>query len=302
MKNRSLVRGVLLWSWLFSVGAASSALAQTVVNPIPPAAGSSSSSLVSTIRERARAIYTMWVTGPTVGALDGKVGQGEDLMLNQFAMVGYKLSSKWTMSATQYWTNKVRNQSDGSDNLTFMDPYVSFTNASVTKSTRYGTNLLFQARYYMPLAHESIDSRGTKTDNYNGRLRVRVEPSKTWADGVIQAKMTTIFVKSFASSEPLKSKESAQRDHILWLYPSVTFNIHDKFQPYVAYSNYIEHFQDRNRGGEGRWNSWNDKQNWELGFNWQPLDKVNINPYIEYAPAQKARNSSIGFIAEYAFL
>lgn len=292
--------GILLSVLAASEGAA---LAQSSLPTSLDLAPSSTSTspILQAIRDRGKAVYTMWVTGPTVESMDGKTGAGSDLTLNQFAMVGFKLSSKWTVSATQYWTNTTRELKPTETNLSFKDPYVSFTNSSITSSRRYGTNLMAQVRYYLPISPESINTRGAGSDFRNGRLRFRIEPSKTMADGLIDLKLTSFFIKNLSSGQRNEGV-TAQKNSVVWFYPSLNFNVSDSFQPYVAYSNYLENYNDQNRGGAIRWNRFNEKHNLELGFNWQPAKGFNINPYLEYGPVFIPKASSVGLIAEYAFL
>src|SRR3990167_4507858 len=94
------------------------------------------SALLQNLREPMKASYTMWITGPSIADIDGKAGDGNNLTLDQFASVGYKVSSKWKISAAQHWTNAVRSDSEGKRNLTFNNPYITASSSSFTKSAK----------------------------------------------------------------------------------------------------------------------------------------------------------------------
>ena len=252
--------------------------------------------------KRMSASYTMWITGPTVADIDGKAGDGNNMTLDQFASVGYKVSSKWKVSGTAFWTNKVRSDSEGKKNLTWNNPYITASNSSFTKSTKYGTNLSAYVRYYLPLSHASADNVGKRVDTKNGVVRLFIGPSKSFLDGKLVLTGDTYIHRSFAGARPSPGV-GEQRDWRIYLYPHLTYNWTDKFDTYVAYFNDWEHVRlDATRQGGGRWQSFNDKHSLEIGLNWSPIKNLTLSPYLSYGPTFVPRNSDVGFIAEYAFL
>ena len=266
-------------------------------------APASTSSTQSTILKNSIASYTMWVTGPTTGALDGKEGVGSKVALDQFAKVGYRVSSKWTVSFTQPWTNTIREAAGKDRNLMWQNPYLTASNSNITQSTRYGTKLSGYLRYYMPLSHSSADNVGKRVDTKNGVLRAVLDPTKTFADGAVTVSGAIYAHRLFAGEKPGEAT-SEQRDWRFYLYPRVTYQATDTFQPYVAYFNDLEHVRlDKTRAGGGRWQSFNDKHLAELGFDWQPIAGLNLNPYLEYPLSiSPSPNMTVNLIAEYAFL
>jgi hypothetical protein len=294
-------------SWLGAMilmTAASTVQAQsTAPAPEPAAAGqSTTSAVIKNIRERAKASYTLWVTGSSLESMDGKKGAGSNLAVDQFARIGYKVSSKWTIGVTQHWTNTIRDVSGNKENLVWNNPYITASNSSITKSTRYGTNLSGYVRYYAPFSKASAESVGKRVDTKNGVIRVVLDPTKTFFDGKMTVSGAVYANRSLASAPP-SAGVAEQRDWRIYLYPRVSYEVSSNFQPYVAYFNDWEHVRlDKNRNGGGRWQSFNDKHNLEIGFDWQPVAGLNVTPYLEYGPTFVPRNSTVGLIAEYAFL
>jgi hypothetical protein len=266
--------------------------------PVP----ASTSSTQSKILKNSIASYTMWVTGPSLQAIDGKTGEGSLVNLDQFAKLGYRVSSKWSVAFTQHWTNTVREASGNKDNLVWNNPYLTASNSNITQSTRYGTRLAGYVRYYLPFSKSSADNVGKRVDTKNGVLRVVLDPTKTFLDGALTVSGAVYVNRLFAGAVP-DASVSEQRDWRIYLYPRVTYELTSKFQPYLAYYNDLEHVRlDKTRAGAGRWQKFNNKHNLELGFDWQPLARLNLNPYLEYGPTFVPRNMSVNLIAEYAFL
>ena len=259
----------------------------------------SASSTWSSIKENTSASYTMWITGPTLGQMDGQQGAGAGLTLNQFLSVGYKTGAKTKLSLTQYFTNQVRRDSEGKRNLAFFDPYITFSHSSLASSKKYHTNLSAYIRYYVPISHESADKVGGVRDQKNGKIRIKTGPSIKLADGLVSVAASTYFYKPFAGKVT-----DNQRDLYIWFYPSVSVNLHDKFQPYAAYSNLFEHFRhDGGRDFGSRWGKFSAKQSVEVGFNWQPFSGIDINPYIEMgAPSWEVKNADVGLAIQYSLL
>ena len=263
----------------------------------------SSSSAWDTFKNNASANYVFWISGPTMGAIDGVENEGHNITLNQFAIAGYKLSNKWKASFTQYFTNSVRSDSKGKPNLRFFDPYVTFSNRSLTKSEKYNTNLSFYVRYYLPFSHESADNVGKARDQKYGKIRVNLTPSKKFLDGTLTVSAATHFYKPLAGARA-NASTTEQRDLYVWFYPSVRYELSKNFQPYVAYSNIFEHFRNvKFRNDESRWAQWNEKESFELGFNWQPTASLDINPYFEASgPKWQLKDANIGVAFAYSFL
>ena len=282
------------------------ALAQSTASAPTDAAAptqtSTTSALMKNLREKLGASYTMWITGPTVADIDGQKGDGNNLTLDQFASVKYKVSSKWKIGFTQPWTNKVRSDSEGKRNLNFNNPYITASNSSLTKSEKYDTNLSGYVRYYMPLSRTSEESLGKRVDTKNGVVRIVLDPTKTFLDGKLALSGAVYIHRTFAGAKPAAGVVE-QRDWRIYLYPKVSYEVSAKFTPYVAYFNDWEHVRlDQTRQGGGRWQSFNDTHSIELGFDWAPVAGLSVTPYISYGPKFQPRDSSIGLIADYAFL
>ena len=294
---------LILWLFTVVVGFSfgSAALAQDSQSSTPTQ--QSTSSTFNTIRKNTSANYTLWVTGATLGAMDGTAGDGHSITMNQFLNVGYKLTDKWKVSLTQYFTNKLRSDSKGDRNLNFFDPYVTFSNSSLTKSSKYNSNLSFYVRYYMPFSHESADNIGKARDQKYGKIRVKVGPTKKFMDGALTLSGSTYFYKPLAGAQA-DDGTSSQRDFYIWFYPSLSYELSKSFQPYMAYSNLLNHFRnDKGRNGGSRWSKWSQNESVEFGFNWQPLANLDVNPYIEFAgPKWIIGETNVGLVLDYSFL
>jgi len=284
--------------------------AETATASAAPAAQSSTSGFdLSKIRQNMRASYQMWLYGMNTRAMSGNVdGSGTNLNITHYTTLGYKVSRKWSVSVTQPF-NQVIDEKPASevDPLVALDPYITFSNASITKSERYGTNLSGYVRYYAPFSRSTnrAADRGARTDAGNGALRLLVTPSKTFMDGALTVAATTLvhfrLPGNSSAERAAKSGSAIHENYYILLNPSVSYALSSKVEAYVEYaSGYLRHSTD------GKFSKFNDPvygQYVSPGINWQASKRLALNPYMSVGPVFRGvKNTDIGLIGTYSFL
>lgn len=284
--------------------------AETATASAAPAVQSSTSGFdLSKIRQNMRASYQMWLYGMNTRAMSGNLdGSGTNLNITHYATLGYKVSRKWSVSVTQPFNQTIDEKPASEvDPVVSLDPYITFSNASITKSDRYGTNLSGYIRYYAPLSRSTnrAANAGARSDAGNGALRLLVTPSKTFMDGALTVSGTTLLQYRFpgnSSAERAARGGSAIReDYYILFNPSVAYAISSKVEAYVEYaSGYLRHSTD------GKFSKFNDPvygQYISPGINWQASKRLALNPYLSVGPVFRGvKNTDIGVIGTYSFL
>ncbi len=274
-----------------------------------PATQSSSSNILQTLGKNVTATYQAWLTGPTVYGIDGgdANGTGTNLNILHYGIVGYKLGSKWKVSATQVFSQTIDEVPSAIvDPFVGTDPYLTFSNSSILKNERYGFNLSGYIRYYAPFSHATkakVRAASAK-DNGGGQVRLYVNPSKTWLDGALSFTAQSLLQYRIASRSDqarILANRSANREDMIFVFdPILAYAFNSKVEGYVEYAMVMYHNTHKTSNS---WGKWKDNDVVSLGANLQLTKQLLLNPYTETPPRMKeAKNTKLGLIAAYTFL
>lgn len=268
---------------------------------IAPANQSSTSNISDLIAKKGKASYYLEYRGTKVNALDGTAGDGTDLTMNHYAILGWKLSSKWSVSLTQPLVQKIRPEFDAKGkeqkNLYLADTSITFTNSKIASSSKYGTNLSAYMRYYAPTSNTSVNSKGTVDDQRNGAIRSIIIPSKTFMDGALTLSGAIDLRYRLAN----EVNETTGHNNIRAMFdPVLEYAINDKISTYLEYyTGYLTH-----NTKTGTWGKVRDEQGISPGVNWTPTKKILVNPFVSWdgRDIMRANRTQIGLNAQYTFL
>ena len=268
-----------------------------------PSGQASTTSIGSMIASKAKASYFMEFFGMNGKAIDGQEGGGSDLTINHYGSVGWKLSNKWTVKATQAMQQRIRKKVEGQDDFIMTDPYFTFSNSKIASSDKYGTNLAGYVRYYAPFSRATNQNVGTANDQGNGAIRLLVAPSKTFMDGALTISCPSFIQyrlnKSTAQERSaLNNGDSSRIDYRAFINPIVAYSLSAKTEAYLEFgTNYINH------STKGTWSNIQDVAYISPGLNLSPAKKVLVNPYVAWdVSAIQLNKASIGVNAQYTFL
>lgn len=282
-----------------------------------PAAESSASSgdFLGSLQKKGIASYLAWLTGPNTQALSGnKDGSGTNLTLTHFATIGYKLTDKMSLTATQAVQQLIDDKPAKEVNpWVFTDPYLTLSHSKLAHAEGLATafNLSGYLRYYVPVGRGTHDTNnaGRVNDTGYGAMRVFVNPSLSWFDGKLSLSPQTLANFKFAS---LSREERARRagggngdreDFYVLFDPVLDYQISSKVDVYIEYATgYLRHHSNGKfvtnprTPGDGQWVS--------PGLNWSPTKHIALNPYFSWGPEFKGglKNTDIGLQAQYSFL
>lgn len=306
----SLNKKYLLAAAILSTLSATVAVAEDSTATTNAGSQQSTFSLESILAKKAKANYLLWLSGPKWKALDGTEGEGKSLTLQHFPSIGYKISSKWSVSATQMMTQAF--DSDPSkEHWTMNDPYFTFSNNNITSSSKYGTSLSGYIRYYAPFSQATNRGVAKYSDQGNGAIRLLLTPTKTFMDGAISLTgVTLVQTKLAKSTEAERAANPANKGHVgdgIREDYKFAFNPALEYDPSSKFGVYLEYFTGYFRHNTaGHWTTFNNADTGQYlspGINWMPTKKVLVNPYLSWGPTSyQINNADIGVQVQYTFL
>lgn len=274
---------------------------------------SSLDEIMAKVRKNVRAHYQLWFRGSNVKALSGNSdGNGTNLLMTHYLGLGYRISSKWSISVTQPFTQRIDNKpADEVDPFASNDPYLSLTNPRVLNSQRYGFNLLGQLRYYLPFSRGTSQAvaKAAPADTGHGMFRFLVAPSKTWLDGALN------FTPNIMAFYRLPARTNAERttaqaakggsgahDHLSLIFdPVLSYALSEKLELYLEYAASMDHSTAAPLGS--KWTKWKTEDYVSPGANIQLTKKLLLNPYLDFPPRIDDLNlTGVGLQAIYSFL
>jgi hypothetical protein len=267
---------------------------------------SSSSSVLQTIRKNIRGTYINEFSGPTLRALSGNTdGGGTSLQMIHYIAMSYKLGSKWSVGLTQPFYQRIDEKpSTEVDPFEASDPYFTVTNPKVWSNEKYGMGLYAYARYYIPVSRatrQAADAASPK-DNGNGRIRLFLNPTKTFLDGALTLNLQTLFQYRLPThndaDRAAANKGVSKRDNLIFVFdPILAYTFNDTYDAYLEYAFDMTHSTD------GRWTYWRKGDYVSLGSDINVTKKLILNPYVlSDAAFDQVKYSQIGITAVYYFL
>jgi hypothetical protein len=299
---------------LASVAMAQPNLAQaSSTNTLPSSAGNSSSSNAwwETASKSMRASYLFRLAGPSVQSLSGNAtGGGTSLAITHFPTLGYRIGSKWSVSATQPFSQRIDEAPAAqADPFVANDPYVTFTNGNILSQARHGVSLSGYLRYIIPVSRATNQNSklGRRPDAGNGAVQVYLGASRSELDGKVTVAVAALGryrIPGLSSQERgALSGSSVREDYFLLLNPSVSYAFSPKYDVYIEYiSGFLTHSTD------SKWTKFNDPNVGQLvsvGTN-AYLGRLSINPSLSAGPKfnqlKILKTTSIGLDVSYSFM
>jgi hypothetical protein len=266
---------------------------------------SSSSSVLQTIRKNIRGTYVNEFSGPTIRSLSGNTdGGGTNLQMIHYMALSYKIGSKWSVGLTQPFYQRIDEKpSTEVDPFEASDPYFTVTNPKIWGSEKYGWNLYGYARYYIPVSRatrQTADAASPK-DNGNGRVRLFLNPTKTFLDGAVSLNLQTLFQYRLASrnnADRTAANGNSKRDDLIFVFdPILAYTFNDTYDAYLEYS------FDMSHSTSGHWTYWRKSDYISLGSDVNVTKKLLLNPYVLMdAALDQVKYTQIGITAVYYFL
>jgi hypothetical protein len=285
------------------------ALAVAVVAPAAHAEETNSSTAganQSFLEKYGIASYLLWAQQMHTEALSGnRDGTGTNLLFEHFFTVGAKLSKKVSLKGTVYFDQNI-DEDDTTRQWEPGDVYLTLSDNSLVHSDVYGFNLDGYVRLYAPTSPRTINgiNAGGTSDMGHGKMRLLLNPVKTWFDGKLSfsglAYMNFYFNRmspqerfDAGTREAAKGGKatptSTRQDMYLVLDPSLTYSVSSKVDVYIEWaSGVLRHFTSGVTGTgpvDSRWTSINnpsDGMYLSPGVNWNPTKKLSLNPYLSY--------------------
>jgi hypothetical protein len=281
----------------------------------PSTSTSSSGDTLAKIRKNLRGNYQLWFRGPRTTTLSGNTsGDGMSLLATHYLGLGYKVGSKWTVSATQSFTQNIDEISslsddpvNGVDPFVANNPYLTVSNARIWASDRYGSSLSGYLRYYAPFSRSA--QRGadaaSPNDAGNGSIRLLMTPSKSWRDGALT------FSSAFFLEYKLAARTSNERriangnpyrnDMVFLITPTISYAFSSAFEGYLEYGFDLTHSTKGNVFT--KWGTYKDTDYLSPGANITVTKRLSLNPFLEFSPRIKdAKDMAIHLVALYSFL
>lgn len=281
---------------------AGTALTDTPVSPVQTSTTEKSDSFVDKLSLK----YALELGGsPTLGQVDGAAGPGANITLYNYFSFGYKVSDAVSLSLTPYFTASARaNNAGDRDTVEFGDMYFTAFHNSLYTNEQYGLNLAGYIRAYFPTSQASNNPTliGSTNEQQNGKVRVRLFPSKTWLDGALKFTFDTSLYLPFRKGGLNAGNATSVRDYYAFFFPNLSYELNESWAPYVGFNAPITHYKDAARGGEGRWDRFSDGNSVEVGFTWTGVKDLLVNPFLAFGTGDAFRDATIGFIAEYKIL
>ncbi len=269
------------------------------------AAATSTTDKSESIVDRMSIKYTADLGGMTLGQLDGKAGPGANLSLVHYWSFGFKINKTLSATLSPYFSTPIRAANpDKADNLVFGDVYATLFHNNLYKNEKYGIKLAGYFRAYFPTSKNSNDPEqiGSRTEQQNGKARIRLFPSKTWMDGALTFTLDSSFYVPFRKGGLGANNASSVRDYYVFFFPNLKYQASDSLAPYVAYNAPISHYKDSSRGGNGRWDRLSDGNSFEVGVNWTGDKGLLVIPYHALGQKDEVRDTSVGLVAQYRIL
>ncbi len=288
-----------------AVLATSSAYADTSTAPTVGAPTSTAPSPWSSIKKNIRGTYIFETYGQTVQDLDGVDGPGKNFTINHYFSLGYKVGSKWTISAAQMLGQKI-DDNELNDPLVVSDPYVTFSNSSILKNEKYGFNMNGFLRYYMPVSRATRQNanRASDEERGGGMIRFMLNPTKTWLDGALSFNLLSqiyYYVPSRNDGERLAANGTPERmDYFLLFDPTLGYDFNETYSAYVVFESVLAH--RTNGQGFTKFNEPNWGHNVQLG-SYLNYGSLTLNPVISMGPVYAGlKSAGLTFTAIYRFL
>jgi hypothetical protein len=276
---------------------------------VPATSSSSSGDLLAKMRKNVRGNYQLWFRGPRTTTLSGNTnGAGMNLIATHYLGLGYKVGSKWSVSATQSFTQNIDEiQNTTKDPFVANNPYLTVSNSRIWASDRYGTSLSGYLRYYAPLSRSAqraadlaeVDEAG------NGSIRLLLTPSKSWMDGNLTFSATSLVEYRLAartSAERQTIKDSPYRNDMIFLItPTLSYAFNSVVEGYLEYGFDLTHSTKGNVFT--KWGKYKDTDYLSPGANITVTKRLSLNPFLEFAPRVKdAKDMAINIVALYSLL
>lgn len=265
----------VLWSGLAQANSTASVPANSST--------SSSSELLEKFKKNIRGTYQLWFRGPTTSTLSGNTnGRGHNLALSHYFALGYRIGSKWSLSATQPFTQTI-DEVPTNDPFIAGNPYLTITRPSILGSQRYGTNLYGYIRYYAPVSRGSqraVDA-ASPDEGGHGTLRLYMAPSKSFRDGRISVSAPFLLDYRMASRNDAErtaaNGEPFRNDMVFFIAPSVSYSFTPKLDGYLEYGFDLTHSTKGNL--TSKWGKATDSDYFTLGANISLTKRLLLNPY-----------------------
>jgi hypothetical protein len=251
--------------------------------------------------------YQMYIDGPTIRTLSGNSdGSGPNLVWHHYLTLGYKVSSKWRVSATQPFNQYIDDKpSSVQDPFVVADPYFSVANPKLLDWEKQNTSVYFYARYYAPFSRPTRQAadKAAPTDSGYGQVRLFLDPIKTWKGGALALNFQTLLQYRIASSSShrramLNKGDPTRQDAIFVLDPVLSYDINSVWEPYLEYATELDHSTN------GHWTPWYKGDYVSPGFNINASKRLFLNPYLLFDPSniKDVKFTQVGFQVVYTFL
>ncbi|MCO5141692.1 MAG: hypothetical protein M9962_01225 [Oligoflexia bacterium] len=279
----------------------------------PAGAQSSTSTMLSTLKKKVKAAYSIDMLGATVKSLSGNSsGNGTDLLFIHYPSIGYRIGSKWSASVTQpllqYIDEKPSSQVDP---LVVSDPYLTFSNSKILGSDKYGVDVRGYFRYYIPVSRStrrSVDNAATSDMGY-GKTRLYLNATKPLLDGALSVYGLSLTEYRFAErSEADRLAANGDGGRNTWAFDTVAGISYDVLKSASVYLEYETGFlrytnYTSNSKQNVKWNKFKDGHTINFGSYITAVPKLLINPHFDFMPKDQGLSAmNIGLFLSYTFL
>jgi hypothetical protein len=268
---------------------------------------STSSELLAKFKQNIRGTYQAWFRGPTTATLSGNTsGAGHNLALSHYLALGYKIGSKWSVSATQPFTQTI-DENPANDPFVAGNPYLTITRPSVYSNEKYGVSVYGYLRYYAPVsrsAQRAVDA-ASPDEAGKGSMRLYLAPNKAFRDGKLNVSVPFLLDYRIASrtraARELANGEPFRNDMVFAVSPTVGYAFTPKVEGYLEYGFDLTH---STRGSLlTKWGKATDTDYFSLGGNISLTKRLLLNPYtVSEMRLKDLKTTQLHLVAVYSLL
>ncbi len=282
-------------------------LAQANTTATVPANSSTSTSseLLEKFKKNIRGSYQLWFRGPTASTLSGNTnGRGQNLALSHYFAVSYRVGSKWSVGATQPFTQTI-DEVPTNDPFVAGNPYLTITRPNVFSSERYGVSVYGYIRYYAPVSRSAQRAADAASPDESGKgsIRLYLAPTKSFKDGKISVGAPFLLDYRMASrtnaERDAANGEPYRNDMVFFIAPNVSYSFSPKVDAYLEYGFDLTHSTKGNL--TSKWGKATDSDYITLGTNISLTKRLLLNPYtVSELRMKDIKTTQIHLVALYS--